>query len=661
MEPEHAGIAGTAGGRLASNGVEGVFHMLGMKYRLFFPAAFAAVLWTCVLVVQAQEPAGKPETRPAAADVPWSQPVDGLACRLVVAKDALLNEPLIVVFEIKNVSDRKRFVVEPAKAMTADRFLNNDYATLSVTDAGGKAMGPAGWGKFPLALNDFKPIAPGEVLRASINLLTSQSYPNVPRTAGQYRLKLALTSPKPARAPIPGSGIGRWVNGKPVVDYTYADPTKEQVDNAWTSSISAEATVTVRDLPPKLTVHEWGVFSSFADGKYANADRKQEWASMPDEFYRQFPTHKLRGVEVLNPNPPEALTKKPIIYFYSDRLNLHLDVKLTFAQGAPAVWWPCAQSPLDDGSGKPGDIFRTLQWSGKLTANGSEEVGAGFRISDYTVKTGPDSWVNQARIEGPAWFFTDDQPRFVPPPGPPNQVHTARNGIYSFRYQSEKFIYYDGLIPAANYVQCAALAEDSVTVENSAKFDIANLIVIDRRDAKATRWALVEKLAAGGKATAALKTTDDDKTAAAREELGRELKNAGLFENEAKSALAIWDKGLFDRPGITVIYLLPQSEYDRVLPLAVSPQPDKIVRVGIAMQGQIDLTPAVLAARVKALIVKMDDDDYRLRDKAAEGLTAMGPAAFTSIRKAMEGKISPEVKTRLEKIIAQDGEQYLKP
>jgi HEAT repeat protein len=79
------------------------------------------------------------------------------------------------------------------------------------------------------------------------------------------------------------------------------------------------------------------------------------------------------------------------------------------------------------------------------------------------------------------------------------------------------------------------------------------------------------------------------------------------------------------------------------------------------MQGQVDLTPAALAARVKDLIVKMDDDDFRVRDKAADDLTAIGPAAFTSIRKALEGKISPEAKTRLEKIIAQDGAQYLKP
>ncbi len=125
--------------------------------------------------------------------------------------------------------------------------------------------------------------------------------------------------------------------------------------------------------------------------------------------------------------------------------------------------------------------------------------------------------------------------------------------------------------------------------------------------------------------------------------------------------LAIWDKGLFDRSGITAIYLLPQSEYDRMLPLAISPRPDKVVRVGIAMQGQIELTPGAIESRVAALIAKMDDDNYRVRNKAADDLAAMGPAAFGAIHKAMEGKISPEAKTRLEKILEHDAAQYLAP
>jgi hypothetical protein len=41
-------------------------------------------------------------------------------------------------------------------------------------------------------------------------------------------------------------------------------------------------------------------------------------------------------------------------------------------------------------------------------------------------------------------------------------------------------------------------------------------------------------------------------------------------------------------------------------------------------------------------------------------LAAIGPAAFGVIQKAMAGKISSEAKVRTEKILDQDGTQYLK-
>ncbi len=77
-----------------------------------------------------------------------------------------------------------------------------------------------------------------------------------------------------------------------------------------------------------------------------------------------------------------------------------------------------------------------------------------------------------------------------------------------------------------------------------------------------------------------------------------DLCQAGLYDAEAKSVLAIWEKGLFDRPGVTAIYLLPQEEYDRMLPLTISPKPQKIVRVGIVMQGNLECPAAAMEAKV---------------------------------------------------------------
>jgi hypothetical protein len=217
-------------------------------------------------------------------------------------------------------------------------------------------------------------------------------------------------------------------------------------------------------------------------------------------------------------------------------------------------------------------------------------------------------------------------------------------------------------MPAMDYVRCADVAADSASLESSAKFAIVHLILVDRRDPKAVRFARVATLEAGGKLKVALEPVPADWPAGITKTFGQDLRRAGLFDNEADSVLAIWKTGLFDRPGITAIYLLPPSEYDRMLPLAVSPPPGKVVRVGIVLHGQLDLTAATLSARVKELATKMDSEDYRLRDQANRDLIDLGPAAYPAIREALKGKVSPEVKDRLEDILKKfDSAEYIKP
>src|SRR5262249_55443088 len=93
-----------------------------------------------------------------------------------------------------------------------------------------------------------------------------------------------------------------------------------------------------------LVVHEWGVFTLFNDAKYANSNSKQEWDSLPNFFYRQYPQERLRW-EPGNWN-------KPIVYFYARETPLRLEVRLTFTDGMPVVWWPAVAEPFDEG-GQP--------------------------------------------------------------------------------------------------------------------------------------------------------------------------------------------------------------------------------------------------------------------------------------------------------------------
>ena len=634
--------------------------------RIYF--LMAAVLPACMAA--AQPPATQPGTRSVAAsqgadaqaEVPWGKEVDGLVCRLIVPKDVLVGEPIPVTIEVKNVSGRKRYFVDLGRACNLNTASTNEYSkvnygVLAIRDPKGAGKtGIAGswpWAAVPEA---FKPIEPGEIRRAVIDLHGLIAGFGLARVPGEYRLGFKFTSPKPEK--VVTMNYMQFVQGKGLVTVnTYSnEPTKEQVAGAWVGAIEASAALRVGDLAPKnLTIHEWGVFSAFNDAKYANADLKAEWESMPTFFYRQFPTPHLK-LEL------GGFVKKPIIYFHSDRPKLNVSVKVSFSQGAPVVWWPCA-SLLDNGG--PGTTtsapLGSLEWCGVLnhetTVSGPVKpvdlrVGLalpkGHEVAAGSTRTIEDTWLKQARIDGPAMFTVDA--------GFPHMGSAARRV-----FESERFLYYDGLAPAPDLIRSEDVTVDSVTVQNSAKFAIANLILVDCRDAKAVRFARVEKIEAGGKLKVALKEVPADWPAGIARTFGQDLRAAGLFDTEADSVLAIWKKGLFDRPGITAIYLLPQSEYDRMLPLTVFPPPGKVVRVGIVLHGQLELTPAILAARVRELLAAMDSDDYRLRDKATKALADLGPSAFPAIRKTLEGKLNPEVKTRLEKILEQDVANYLKP
>src|SRR5262249_52379026 len=59
------------------------------------------------------------------------------------------------------------------------------------------------------------------------------------------------------------------------------------------------------------------------------------------------------------------------------------------------------------------------------------------------------------------------------------------------RRETERFLYYDGLVPAPNYIHCARLDDNSVTLHNRASISIGAVFVIDRRDPGTVGYAYV--------------------------------------------------------------------------------------------------------------------------------------------------------------------------
>jgi RNA polymerase sigma factor (sigma-70 family) len=61
--------------------------------------------------------------------------------------------------------------------------------------------------------------------------------------------------------------------------------------------------------------------------------------------------------------------------------------------------------------------------------------------------------------------------------------------------------------------------------------------------------------------------------------------------------------------------------------------------------------PAPIAERVAKLIAELDDDDFKMRERASAELKKIGTAAEAALRRALEGNPSPEAKRRIEVLL----------
>jgi hypothetical protein len=370
---------------------------------------------------------------------------------------------------------------------------------------------------------------------------------------------------------------------------------------------------------------------------------------MPDFFYRQFPKLRLKL--------PLMEVSKPIVYAYTKTPGLEADVKVAFTDGAPVVWWPCCTAPLQpDPRDKP-QLYRELHWrtwiGNKVPATYRDDVTSDAPA--WREPTPPalpaNSWLNQARLDGPATFSVRGTP--VRP-----QRKWQQEAV-----ESERFIFYDGLLPAPDFVRCLKV-EGGVTLQNSAAFALPELFVVDRRstvkDGK-VRWAYLPKLAPGAQVAVTFgDTAVKDWPEAARRAAEQSLIEAGLYAPEAKSLLAIWNERFFHADGITAFHLLPAAEYDRRLPLQVSPRPGRIVRVGVILYPRLDVVPEI-ARRAAQLIAQLDNANFQVRDQATRELIAIGPHAFPHLRRALADRPPLEVRLRIERILeeAHDATGYL--
>jgi hypothetical protein len=560
--------------------------------------------------------------------VPFGPAVVGLACRVIVPADVVHGQAVSFTAQVKNVGDHDLYVLDELNP------LFKTWVTLAITGPAGRLgqTSSAGRGLTP---SSFVKLAPGESRRFDLTDLRSLFTGGATLSWREGRYSIDYTFEGPALPERASLGTRTSIkDGKQVQEEIYDQATPEQRRFAWSGKLSSNTVCfdlnALKD--EDLAVHEWGVFTVFNDVKYANINRQAEWSGLPDTFYRQFPKQRIKWMP--------AVWDKPIVYFYSKRSAMNVNLKVKFADGgAPVVWWPCASEPVNN-SGNQYDAvprFDSLHWDLWLGDRVPASQGISFlsngsqwaqpRLADLPA----ESWLNSARLSTASL------------------VTTGGSGIggrrpfnsrpFNSQTETERFVFYDGLVPAPDFLRCGEIAESSATLKNTSAFDMPHVYVIDRR--KGTMSAGTAVLPAGHKLRIELAAAD---AGTVEKSLRADLLHAGLFEPEADALMKIWHKGFFENTGVVAFYVIPQAQYDRMLPMEIDPRPARSpVRVGIAFQPNLEADP-VIAGQVAALIGQLDDPDYHKRNQAMRALARIG---LEAVRPLTQAKASASVNARL--------------
>ena len=301
-----------------------------------------------------------------------------------------------------------------------------------------------------------------------------------------------------------------------------------------------------------LVAHEWGTFTSVA-GQDGTA---VEWHPLGGSidlpcFVYNFGDPGFKGGLY-----GTVRMETPVIYFYSPK-ETTVSVKVDFPNGLITEWYPFA-------------TVRTLGTGAAYPPYSTR--GADSQIQWTSVRVTPAATESLPREDRPSHYFA--------------ARHTAASPIEistKDRTQQEKFLFYRG-VAKIDPPLSAQVSGNHVAVTNSTPDSPPAMILFENRNGK-----IGFQVARDGETVLDRPELNAD-LGALRAALQNALISAGLFTDEAHAMLETWGDSWFEQ-GARLIYILPRSSVDSILPLSIQPAPEKIERVFV---GRVELiTPEI--------------------------------------------------------------------
>jgi len=327
--------------------------------------------------------------------------------------------------------------------------------------------------------------------------------------------------------------------------------------------------------PSDLTVHEWGTFTSVAgeDGSAIEWDALGCQSDLPhfvnDYGYRGF-KWRLQGT---------VRMETPVMFFYSPH-QLDAHVKVAFPNGLITEWYPQAAYQVYQKSAVDGAM--------RLLPAGLSGIDTSLRSL-----AGAIQWKNIQIQPG-----TSPE---LPIEGSPSRYYAAREtdaAPIAAGGQHEKFLFYRGVGRFPVPLSARVSSDGKIAIENPGREPIPSAVLFENRNGRiGYRMA-----GAIGAAVSFDAPQLDGSLPVLRQNLESALIAQGLFPKEAQAMVETWRDSWFEE-GSRLIYIVPSSMVDAILPLQVEPAPSQIVRVFV---GRIELVIPGTRRAVESAVSKGD-------------------------------------------------------
>ena len=404
-----------------------------------------------------------------------------------------------------------------------------------------------------------------------------------------------------------------------------------------------------RDSTPaegKLIVHEWGTFTTFSgsDGVFLDfrplADGQSD---LPGFVLDRANVSRLPGQRIKTLTRGRVRMETPVTYFYTDRVR-DVKVSVDFPKGLLTEFYPPVKTmlPAFDRARAFGD--------GEPVGNSRLDWGTVTLIPQDQLVTSIDDEAARRHV---AQYIAD---RILPPDDNGNHyaqarqtdsalVHVRRSRFLNSpadESHMEKFLFYRGVGNFELPFQATFDDQGKILISNHGQLPMNSAILL-HVDGDYLFTATIDQVAAGQSTSfGSLSQVNID-------QLSKIVVDAlvaeGLYAKEATAMVQTWKKSWFTEQGTRILYMVPPTITDELLPLHVSPQPQETLRV---LVGRME----IMSPDVEKQLLEVVQDSAAARlayNKANEGNKSAEPYQIPeSIQKF--GRLAEPALVRVSKI-----------